>query len=193
MNKYRVAGNLLIASFIFALVGSFIFPNEVWQVSVRESQIQILVSKQMQVAAAYGMSVIVSITSAMGFIIFSRQLRTGKNKGLSDLAAGVFFLGALFGGIHYVQIILDPGSNFHTNPTGITEVAYAWFTTVGLLLYGVLFLREGYTAWFGYLTIGLMVLMIILILIYQQEFYDAYLPQFFYLLVMIMGIIIKRR
>jgi hypothetical protein len=38
-----------------------------------------------------------------------------------------------------------------------------------------------------------MVLMIILILIYQQEFYDAYLPQFFYLLVMIMGIIIKRR
>ena len=193
MNQPAFSGLLLILGFVLIIVASIASPPRLYQESDSRVRLEIIKEHNTRWTTSNVLFALASLVTAAGLILFSYFVREDVNPLLNWLAILAFSLGALAWTIFLYQRQVDPSQLFEDYTFSPLTIALISLALLGLLLYGVIFVQAGYPAWLGYGTVGLTVIIGILAIIFQDQFYANFPPQVFYLITLAAGIVMLRR
>jgi hypothetical protein len=121
--------------------------------------------------------------AAIGLGFVSHHLRGTPGAVWAYIGLAAVILGAVLWDGHVYLRAIDPEGFVEGGPVGWLFPAYALLTQVGLIAFGVAYLRAGYPAWLGGVTVGGAVIFFIVYLVFRD------IPPFvYYILTFIAGI-----
>lgn len=191
MNIQRLSAVLLIASFVFPLVISFLVgvPG-FYQTQDFAERVRLANEYRARWNAENILNYLIFLLSTVGVGLLSVHLRRSGASLTATLGALAYAIGSFF----YALVIFMRDADM----VGYFEGKYPdyhgfgnWFVLVGLFLFGVSFLQVGFPAWLSYLTIGAALVMAAVLLIWPAFFFS--IPFLTIGLLLVIGIVVLRR
>jgi hypothetical protein len=190
MSYEKIAGILIIAGFIIFWAGNIYSPPGIYQEP--DNQVRLALVEQYQtrwVISQAGGGVGIAVI-ALGLLALGVHWRQEQGPWLTYLPAALNLLSVAFVSWYLYQYIVDPLTGWEGAPSNIST----WISTLSMLgagvLFGILFLRTGYPAWLGYVTIGYCALAIGAFIIFNPP--SFYLISLYYFAVLAAGIVALR-
>lgn len=187
MSTERVAATFLIVGSVLFIIAAFMPVSHVFVEPTPNAKLEIIDSNRTawtvsQVLFGLGASI-----AAVGLGFVAYHLRGTPGAVWSYIGLVAVILGAVFWDGHVYLRAVDPEGFVEGRLIGWLFPAYALLTQFGLLAFGVAYLRAGYPAWFGGITIGGAVIFFIVYLVFKD------IPPFvYYILTFIAGIRLMR-
>ena len=191
MSNVRLAGALLIIGFGLVVIGSVVGPPGLYQEPELDARLEIITANPGNWLASNGAWALAALITAAGLLVFSLGLRDTDTGTLGLVAGAAIILGAISFTIQLYLRQVSPGESYER--TTLFTLGFIWLTLIGLLTYGVVFLRAQYPKWLASLFIGIPILLAALAIILGSRFYFNLPPQVFYLLTLLAGIVFARR
>lgn len=187
----KIAGYLLIASFIFMLIEPLVGPPRLFQEPELNKRLSIISDYPGRWLAANALFAASAISAAIGLWIFSKQIAGGGPINLAMIAGLVFIVGAI-AMVGQAYLNQSQPDTYFERVTLVTYLAF-WGISIGLFLFGVVILQSSYSNWLGFSFIGIMTALSVLSLLYRDQFFYNLPPQIFFVLTMILGIVLLRK
>ena len=187
MSTERVAAIILLTGSVFFIIAAFMPVSQVFVEPNPAAKLEIITSNRTawtvsQVLFGLGASI---AAIGLGFVTYHLRGTPGAVWAYIGLAAVV--LGAVLWDWHVYLRAIDPEGFVEGRLVGWLFPAYALLTQVGLLAFGVSYLRAGYPAWLGGITVAGAVVFFIVYLVFKDI-----PPFFYYILTIIAGIRLMR-
>lgn len=193
MDFQQIAGIALIAGFILILVASFVGPPRLYQEPESETRLQIIADYPTRWVASNALFALGGLITAVGFLLFSLQLRGSVSAWWFGSSAATYTLGAILWAIFMYQRTVNPASLFTSYAFSPLTIALFGFLVLGLLLYGIVFLLADYPGWLGIVSIAGMVLIGGIALLFPRPFFESFPPQLLYFFTLAAGIVMLRQ
>ncbi len=190
MDLEYIGGILIIGGFIIFWAGNIYSPPGIYQESDNQVRLEMVEQyKTRWVISQAGGGVGIGVI-ALGLLALGGHWSAEQGPWLTYLPAALNLLSVAFIAWYLYQYIVDPLTGWE----GANSDILTWISTLSMLgagvLFGVLFLRAGYPAWLGYVTIGYCVLAIAAFAIFHPP--SFYLISLYYLALLAAGIVALR-
>lgn len=187
MSTERVTAIILLVGSALFIIAAFMPVSRVFVAPSPTAKLGIITSNHTAWTASqvlFGLGA--SITAiGLGFVAYHLRGTPGAVWAYIGLIAVI--LGAVFWDGHVYLRAVDPEGFVEGRLIGWLFPAYALLTQVGLLAFGVAYLRAGYSAWLGRVTVGGAIIFIIVYLVFKD------IPPFvYYILTFMAGIWLMR-
>ena len=182
MSTERVAAiNLILGSVLF-IIAAFMPVSRVFVEPSPTAKLEIIAGIPTAWSASQVLFGLGASIAAIGLIFVAYHLRGTPGAVWAYIGLGAVILGAVFWDVHVYLRAIDPEGFVEGRLIGWPFPAYALLTQLGLLAFGVAYLRAGYPAWLGGITLGGAVLFFIVYLVFKD------IPPFvYYILTFIAG------
>lgn len=193
MNQAQIGGLLLVAGFIFILAASLVGPPRLYQEPDVNRQLELIAGHSTAWIASNVFFGLAGLITAAGLALFAMHLRGSENAWLAAAGAGVYLLGAIVYAIFLYRRTIEPAALFANYAFSPLTVVLLGSLVIGLLLFGVFFLRTGYPVWLGVGTTVGMVLIGGAAFFFPAQFFQFFPPQALFLFTLAAGIVMLRR
>jgi hypothetical protein len=183
MSTERLAAILLLVGSVLFISAAFMPVSQVYIAPTPDAKLQIIYSDRTGWIASQVLFGLGASIAAIGLGFVAYHLRTTPGAVWAYIGLGAVILGAVFWEWYVYIRTLDPEGFAEGGPIGWLFPAYALLTQSGLLVFGVAYLRAGYPAWLGGITIVGAVIFFIVFLILKDI-----PPLLYYFLTFIAGI-----
>ena len=191
MELQRVAGLVIIASFVLFVLGFFVYPPGFSQETDLEGRLKIIAEHQSRWKLVMRIGGLQPLVTALGFLLLSISLRGSQNPWLLYLGAGAFIMAGLLAAVGINQTINDPVSYLDHSSQSPQTSGYILLTAVAGILYGIVFLQAGFPNWLAYITLGSAALVPFLVVFKSSVAYVVVV--LFYFVTFVAGIVIVRQ
>jgi hypothetical protein len=183
MSTERVAAIILLVGSVLFIIAAFLPVSQVFAEPSPAAKLEIIDSNRTawttsQVLFGLGGSIAVI---GLGFVAYHLRDTPGAVWAYIGLVAVI--LGAAFWEGHVYLRAIDPEEFVEGRLIGWLFPAYALLTQFGLLAFGVAYLRAGYPAWLGGVTVAGAVIFFIVFFVFKDI-----PPFFYYILTFIAGV-----
>ena len=190
MNFQNLAGILIIAGFIIFWAGNIYSPPGIYQESDNQVRLDLVDQyKTRWVVSQAGGGVGIAVI-AIGLLALAAHWRPTQGPWLTYLPAALNLFSVALVAWYLYQYINDPLSGWEGAPPSILA-SISTFAMLGAgILFGLLFLRAGYPAWLGYVTLGYCALAIGAYIFFNPP--PFYLISLYYFTILAAGIVALR-
>jgi len=189
MDTQRLAGVLLIASFVTLMLSTVVNAPGLYQTQDIEQRLQIIETHRTRWLINQALVVLYAPLTVIAFSLLAYTLRTRGQPWIPVLGAVAIVAGTV-AGMYFVYLqTTDPRGGYSGAYPTPENLAY-WLWLAGMLLFGVAFLQAGLPGWLGYLTAGAALLYGIAFLITGGGFLTPFLLG---LLSLVIGIFLLRQ
>ncbi len=183
MSTERVAAIILLAGSILFIIAAFMPVSRVFAEPSQAAKLEIITSNSTSWTASQVLFGLGASIAAIGLGFVAYHLRGTPGVVWAYIGLVAVVLGAVFWEGHVYLRAVDPESFVAGRLIGWLFPAYALLTQLGLLAFGVAYLRAGYPAWLGGITVAGAVIFFIIYLVFRD------IPPFvYYILTFIAGI-----
>jgi hypothetical protein len=187
MSTERVAAIILIVGSVLFIIAAFMPVSQVYVVPTPAAKLEIITSNRTAWSASQLLFGLGASLAAIGLGLVAYHLRGTPGAVWVYIGLAAVILGAMLWDGHVYLRAIDPEGFVEGRLIGWLFPAYALLTQLGLLAFGVAYLRAGYPAWLGGITVGGAVIFFIVYLIFRD------IPPFvYYILTFIAGIRLMR-
>jgi hypothetical protein len=181
------AGVILIIGSIIFIIAAFSPISRVFGEPDPARKLEIMEKGRTGWTISQVLFVLGASVTAIGLGLVAYRLRGSPGAPLAWLGFGVVAVGAVLWDWHVYLRALDPAAfAFGTLPAW-QFVAYTLLTLAGLAAFGVVYLRAGFPAWLGGVTIAGAAVLLVLYLVFRD------MPPFvYYILTLLAGIVMFR-
>ena len=187
MSTERVAAIILLVGSILFIIAAFMPVSRVFAEPSQAAKLEIITSNRTAWSASQVLFGLGASIAAIGLIFVAYHLRSTPGAVWAYIGLAAVILGAVLWDGHVYLRAVDPEGFVEGRLIGWLLPVYTLLTQVGLLAFGVAYLRAGYPAWLGSITVGGAVIFLILYLVFKD------IPPFvYYILTFIAGIRLMR-
>ena len=185
MSTERVAAIILLVGSVLFIIAAFMPVSRVYVEPTPAAKLEIITSNRTAWTASQVLFGLGASIAAIGLGFVAYHLRTAPGAVWVYIGLAAVILGAvLWDGLVYLRAI-DPEGFVEGRLIGWPFPVYTLLTQVGLLAFGVAYLRAGYPAWLGGITVGGAVIFFIVYLVFRD------IPPFvYYVLTFMTGIVL---
>ena len=187
MSTERVAAIILLVGSILFIIVAFMPVSRVYAEPSQAAKLEIITSNRTAWTASQILFGLGASIAAIGLGFATYHLRGTPGAVWVYIGLAAVILGAvLWDGLVYLRAI-DPEGFVEGKLISWPFPVYALLTQVGLIAFGVSYLRAGYPAWLGGVTVGGAIIFFIIYLVFRD------IPPFvYYILTFIAGIVLVR-
>ena len=187
MSTERVAAIILLVGSVLFIIAAFMPVSRVYAEPSQAAKLEIITSNRTAWSASQVLFGLGASIAAIGLGFVAHHLRGAPGAVWAYIGLAAVILGAvLWDGLVYLRAV-DPEGFVEGRLVGWLFPAYTLLTQVGLLAFGVSYLRAGYPAWLGGVTVGGAIIFFIIYLVFRD------IPPFvYYILTFIAGIVLMR-
>lgn len=183
MSTERLAAIILIVGSVLFMIAAFMPVSRVFVEPSPAAKLEIITTNRTAWSASQVLFGLGASIAAIGLIFVAYHLRGTPGAVWAYIGLVAVILGAVFWDGHVYLRAVDPEGFVEGRLIGWLFPAYALLTQLGLLAFGVAYLRAGYPAWLGGITVGGAVIFFIVYLVFKD------IPPFvYYVLTFIAGI-----
>ena len=183
MSTERVAATILLVGSVLFLTAAFLPVSQVFAEPSPAAKLEIITSNRTAWSTAQVLFGLGASIAAIGLGLVAYHLRGTPGAVWAYIGLAAVILGAVFWDGHVYLRAIDPEGFVEGGPIGWLFTAYALLTQAGLLAFGVSYLRAGYPAWLGGVTLAGAVIFFIVYFVLKDI-----PPFFYYILTFIIGI-----
>ena len=187
MSTERVAAIILLVGSVLFIIAAFMPVSQVYVVPSQAAKLEIITSNRTAWSASQVLFGLGASIAAIGLGFVAHHLRAAPGAVWAYIGLAAVILGAvLWDGLVYLRAV-DPEGFVEGRLVGWLFPAYTLLTQVGLIAFDVSYLRAGYPAWLGGVTVGGAIIFFIIYLVFRD------IPPFvYYILTFIAGIVLMR-
>lgn len=148
----RLSGWILILGFAALVVGALAAPAGAYDGSL-ESRQRVIEAQSSQWRLSKVFDGLAVVLPAVAFIMLAFQLRHQSGSVLSTIGGLAFLMGGVVGLVYVIQLATDPIPLYDRETLAPLSVALYSFFSLGLVMFGVAFIRAGLPAWVGWLAV----------------------------------------
>ena len=187
MSTERVAAIILLVGSVLFIIAAFMPVSRVYAGPSQATRLEIITSNRTAWSASQVLFGLGASIAAIGLGFVAHHLRGAPGAVWAYIGLAAVILGAvLWDGLVYLRAV-DPEGFVEGRLVGWLFPAYTLLTQVGLIAFGVSYLRAGYPAWLGGVTVGGAIIFFIIYLVFRD------IPPFvYYILTFIAGIVLVR-
>ena len=187
MSTERVAAIILLVGSVLFIIAAFMPVSQVYVVPSQAAKLEIITSNRTAWSASQVLFGLGASIAAIGLGFVAHHLRAAPGAVWAYIGLAAVILGAvLWDGLVYLRAV-DPEGFVEGRLISWPLPVYTLLTQVGLIAFGVSYLRAGYPAWLGGITVGGAVVFFIVLFVLKD------IPLFFYyVLTLIAGIRLMR-
>ena len=187
MSTERIAAIILLVGSILFIIAAFMPVSRVYAEPSQAAKLEIITSNRTAWSASQVLFGLGASIAAIGLGFVAHHLRGAPGAVWAYIGLAAVILGAvLWDGLVYLRAV-DPEGFVEGRLVGWLFPAYTLLTQVGLIAFGVSYLRAGYPAWLGGVTVGGAIIFFIIYLVFRD------IPPFvYYVLTFIAGIVLVR-
>ena len=187
MSTERVAAVILLVGSVLFIIAALMPVSQVYVAPSPAAKLEIITTNRTAWTASQLLFGLGASIAAIGLGFVAYHLRGTPGAVWAYIGLAVVILGAVLWDGHVYLRAVDPERFVEGRLIDWQFPAYALLTQVGLLAFGVAYLRAGYPAWLGGITVGGAVIFFILYLVFKD------IPPFvYYVLTFIAGIRLMR-
>ena len=168
MGIKRVAATILIVGSVLFIIAAFMPVSRVFVEPSPAAKLEIIDSNRTAWSASQVLFGLGASIAAIGLGFVAYHLRGTPGAVWAYLGLVAVILGAVLWDGHVYLRAVDPEGFVEGSLIGWLFPAYALLTQLGLLAFGVAYLRAGYSAWLGAITVGGAVIFFIVYLIFKD-------------------------
>ena len=183
MSTERVAATILLVGSVLFLTAAFLPVSQVFAEPSPAAKLEIISSKRAAWSTAQVLFGLGASIAAIGLGLVAYHLRDTPGVVWAYIGLAAVVLGAVFWDGHVYLRAIDPEGFVEGGPIGWLSTAYVLLTQAGLLAFGVSYLRAGYPAWLGGITVAGAVIFFIVFFVLRDI-----PPLLYYILTFIVGI-----
>lgn len=193
MNQADLSGLLLILGFVLIIVASVIGPPRLYQEPDPQVRLDIINEHGGRWTASNVLFALAPLVTIVGLALLSYFVRDEVVPLVNWAALLSYGLGTVIYIIFLYQRQVDPAQLFEDYTFSPRTIALISLSLLGLLLYGIVFIQAGFPGWLGYGTVGLIVIIGLIAIIFPDQFFANFPPQVFYLITLAAGIVMLRQ
>lgn len=183
MSAERVAAIILLVGSVLFIIAAFMPVSQVFAEPTPAAKLEIITSNRTAWTASQVLFGLGASIATIGLGLVAHHLRGTPGAVWAYIGLLAVILGAVLWDGHVYLRAVDPEGFVEGRLIGWLFPAYALLTQFGLLAFGVAYLRAGYPAWLGDITVGGAVIFFIVYLVFKD------IPPFvYYILTFIAGI-----
>jgi hypothetical protein len=187
MSTERVAAIILLVGSVLFIIAAFMPVSYVFAEASPVAKLEIIASNRTAWSTSQVLFGLGASIAAIGLGFVAHHLRGTPGAVWAYIGLAAVILGAVLWDGHVYLRAVDPEGFVEGRLIGWLFPAYALLTQLGLLAFGVAYLRAGYPAWLGGVTVGGAVIFFIVYLVFKD------IPPFvYYILTFIAGIRLMR-
>ena len=174
MSTERVAAIILLVGSVLFIIAAFMPVSRVYAEPSQAAKLEIITSNRTAWSASQVLFGLGASIAAIGLGFVTYHLRGTPGAVWVYIGLAAVILGAvLWDGLMYLRAI-DPEGFVEGRLISWPFPVYTLLTQVGLIAFGVSYLRAGYPAWLGGITVGGAVVFFIVLFVLKD------IPLFFY-------------
>ncbi len=181
MSTERVAAIILLVGSVLFIIAAFMPVSRVYAEPSQAAKLEIITSNRTAWSASQVLFGLDASIAAIGLGFVAYHLRGTPGAVWAYIGFVVVILGAAFWEGHVYLRAVDPEGFVEDRLIGWLFPAYALLTQAGLIAFGVAYLRAGYPAWLGGVTVGGAVIFFIVFFVFKD------IPPFFYYILTFMA------
>ena len=187
MSTERVAAIILLVGSVLFIIAAFMPVSRVYAEPSQAAKLEIITTNRTAWSASQVLFGLGASIAAIGLGFVAHHLRGAPGAVWAYIGLAAVILGAvLWDGLVYLRAV-DPEGFVEGRLISWPLPVYTLLTQVGLIAFGVSYLRAGYPAWLGGVTVGGAIIFFIIYLVFRD------LPPFvYYILTFIAGIVLVR-
>lgn len=187
MSTERVAAIILLVGSVLFMIAAFMPVSRVFVEPSPAAKLEIIYSDRTAWTASQVLFGLGASIAAIGLGFVAYRLRTTPGAVWAYVGLAAVILGAVLWDGHVYLRGVDPEAFVEGRLIGWLFPAYALLTQLGLIAFGVAYLRAGYPAWLGGVTVGGAIIFFMVYLVFKD------IPPFvYYILTFIAGIRLMR-
>jgi hypothetical protein len=187
MSTERVAAFILLVGSVLFIIAAFMPVSRVFAEPSPAAKLEIITSSPAAWTASQVLFGLGASIAAIGLGFVVRHLRGTPGAVWAYVGFAAVILGAVFWDGHVYLRAVDPEAFVEGSLIGWLFPAYALLTQLGLLAFGVAYLRAGYPTWLGGITVGGAAIFFIVYIVFKD------IPPFvYYILTFMAGIWLMR-
>ena len=187
MSTERVTAIILLVGSVLFIIAAFMPISRVFVEPSPAAKLEIITTNRTVWTASQVLFGLGASIAAIGLGFVAHHLRGTPGAVWAYIGLAAVILGAVLWEGHVYLRAVDPEGFVEGRLIGWLFPAYALLTQVGLLAFGVAYLRAGYPAWLGGITVAGAVIFFIVYLVFKD------IPPFvYYILTFIAGIRLMR-
>ena len=183
MSTERVAAIILLVGSVLFIIAAFLPVSQVFAEPSPAAKLEIITSNRAAWNTAQVLFGLGASIAAIGLGLVAYHLRGTPGAVWAYVGLAAVILGVVFWDGHVYLRAVDPEGFVEGGPIGWLFTVYALLTQAGLLAFGVSYLRAGYPAWLGVITVAGAVIFFIIFFVLKDI-----PPFFYYILTFIIGI-----
>ncbi len=187
MSTERVAAIILLVGSALFLIAAFLPVSQVFAEPSPAAKLEIITSNPTAWTTAQVLFGLGASIAAIGLGFVSYHLRDTPGAVWAYIGLVAVILGAVFWDGHVYLRAIDPEGFVEGRLIGWLFPAYALLTQAGLIAFGVAYLRAGYPAWLGGVTLGGAVIFFIVFFVFKDI-----PPLVYYILTFMAGVRLMR-
>jgi hypothetical protein len=187
MGIERVAATILLVGSVLFIIAALMPVSQVFAEPTPAAKLEIIIRNRTAWSASQVLFGLGASIAAIGLGFVAYHLRGTPGAVWAYIGFAAVILGAVFWDGHVYLRAVDPEGFVEGRLIGWLFPAYALLTQLGLLAFGVAYLRADYPAWLGAITVGGAVIFFIVCLIFKDI-----VPAVYYILTFIIGIRLMR-
>ena len=187
MGTKRVGAIILLVGSVLFIIAAFMPVSYVFAEPSPAAKLEIITSSPAAWTASQVLFGLGASIAAIGLGFVARHLRGTPGAVWAYIGLAAVILGAVLWDGHVYLRAVDPEAFVEGRLIGWLFPAYALLTQLGLLAFGIAYLRAGYPAWLGGITVGGAVVFFIVLFVLKDI-----PPFFYYILTFIAGIRLMR-
>ena len=187
MSTERVAAILLLVGSVLFLIAAFMPVSWVFAEPSPAAKLEIIDSNRTAWATSQVLFGLGATIAAIGLGFVAYHLRGTPGAVWACIGLVAVILGAVFWDGHVYLRAIDPEGFVEGRLIGWLFPAYALLTQAGLMAFGVAYLRAGYPAWLGGVTVGGAVIFFIVYFVFKDI-----PPMVYYFLTFMAGVRLMR-
>ena len=187
MGTERIEAIILLVGSVLFMIAAFMPVSHAFAEPSPAAKLEIIDSNRAAWTASQVFFGLGASIAAIGLGFVARHLRGTPGAVLAYIGLAAVILGAVFWDGHVYLRAVDPEGFVEGRLIGWLFPAYALLTQLGLLAFGIAYLRAGYPAWLGGITVGGAVVFFIVLFVLKDI-----PPFFYYILTCIVGIRLMR-
>jgi hypothetical protein len=179
MSTERVGAVILLISSVLFVIAAFMPVSHVFAEPSQAAKLEIIASNRTAWSASQVLFGLGASIAAIGLAFVAHHLRDTPGAVWAYIGLAAVILGAVLWDGHVYLRAIDPEGFVGGRLIGWLFPAYALLTQVGLLAFGVAYLRAGYPAWLGGVTVAGAVIFFIVYLVFKDiPPFVYYIPTF---------------
>jgi hypothetical protein len=191
MDLQRLAGWLLILSFVFLAAGAMAAPPLAYRGPDIPSRLRVIQENQGRWILSKVFDGLAIFTPAVAMLVLMLALREQQPVLPLALATIGFWVSGLVGLVVVYRLAFDPEASFTTSLPPILDIPGSLGLTIGMLFVGWAYLQGAFPTWIGYLSIaaGILSLGAYFFIGFSLAFYVAAI---LYIINTVIGVVIIR-